>query len=242
MTNKGFQVDQERYQGPLETIIYLLRKRQLHVSDVNLAHIADEFSEYVSSKEESLPELSDFIRVMSVLLLIKTKALLPKETLGVDDEETIAQFEADLSRIEVLQTLQQEIFQTQKTYISRKENPKTVPQGFISDTTLTVDRLYKMVKTLTSETQREDTFARVAVAKLANLKTTIENLERRMLSLKETNLKSIIPDHMPTNEKVVNFIAILELLKQNRISLRQNEQEEMLQYGNIQTPEYGLER
>ena len=86
ITNTEFKVDQEHYQGPLETIIHLLRKRKLHVSDVNLARIADEFSDYVKNQPESLPELSDFIRVMSVLLLIKTKALLPKETLGYDDE------------------------------------------------------------------------------------------------------------------------------------------------------------
>jgi len=241
VNSQAFKVDQEHYQGPLETIIHLLRKRQLHVSDVNLAHITDEFSDYVRSREDSLPELSDFVRVMSVLLLIKTKALLPKETLGIDEEETIAQFEADLSRIELLQTVRDEIWRNRQIFIARKEKVKDVPQGFTADDSISLDRLQKLAHSLCAEVDREETFAKVAVSKLANLKSTINNLERRMLSLKETELHTIIPANMPTNDKVVNFIAILELLKQNRISLGQSDGKEVLQYGSITTPEYGLE-
>tara|TARA_B100000678_G_scaffold257794_1_gene236942 strand:- start:256 stop:987 length:732 start_codon:yes stop_codon:yes gene_type:complete len=235
-----FSIEQEKYKGPLETVIHLLRKRKLHVSDINLAQITEDFSQHVQNIDNTLPQLSDFVRVMSVLLLIKTKALLPKESLGSDDEETIAQFEADLIRVEALQEIKDNILLNQQSILHRKEKPKSVPHSFIPDEDLTLKILTNIAKQLAEETEREETFAKVAVARLANLKTTIETIERRLLSLKETDMKTIIPDSMATPDKVVHFIAILELLKQNRLTLIESEEDgQMLQYGHTITPTYG---
>lgn len=236
-----FSVAQPTYEGPLEAVVHLLRKRKLHVSDVNLAQITDEFSEYIKDRDDSLPELSDFIRVMSVLLLIKTKALLPKEQLGLDDEETIAKFEADLIRIEVLQQMVEPISKLIGRYVSRTEQPESVPKGFLPDETLTLDKLTSLVEKLSDDPVREETFAQVSVKRLANLKTTIESIERRLLSLGSTDLYEVIRDDMEIGDKVVHFIAILELLKQNKVYLDQSETKSVLQYHQVSTPTYGVE-
>ena len=237
----SFVVKQDQYEGPLETIINLLRKRKLHVSDVNLAQITDDFAAYINKEQtDSIAELSDFVRVMSVLLLIKTKALLPKEVLGVDDEETIAQFAADLKRIEVLQEAVDEILVYNSFFVAASEKPKSVPAGFIPDESITIEQLFKSVDSISEEISREETFAKVAVKKLANLKTTIDSIERRLVSLGETELHNIIPDSMPTEDKVVHFIALLELLKQNTLTLKDANGEKVIQYGHITVPAYGI--
>lgn len=235
-----FRVDQESYRGPLETVVTLLRKRKLHVSDVNLAKITEDFAEYIKDSENSLPELSDFVRVMSVLLLIKTKALLPNESLGNDDEETIARFEADLVRIEVLQLLVENVNNGSNYLLHRIDNPKSVPQGFIVDSSITITRLHEIVFDISKDTKREETFAQVAVRRLANLGTTINAVERRLSSLGQVRLDELIPQDMTTPDKVVHFIAILELLKQNKIWLQQVGDKNLLQYGEIGIPSYGL--
>ncbi len=237
---KEFSVIQEKYQGPLEAVIHLLRKRKLHVSDVNLAQITEEFSEYVQRSGNSIAELSDFVRVMSVLLLIKAKALLPKESLGNDDEETIAQFEADLLRIELLTDIVESLGSAKQIYLMRQDQVKSIPIGFIPDDSISLSNLHDLATGLVKVSKREETFAQVAVKKLANLKTTIDSIERRLLAIGETSFKDIIPDDMSTPDKVVHFIAVLELLKQNRISMSNSESDTMLQYGTIKTPSYGL--
>ncbi len=241
MTKDSFKVQQEKYQGPLETVIFLLRKRKLHVSDVNLVQIVDDFSTYLDSREEDMAELSDFVRVMSVLLLIKTKALLPKEVLGTDDEETIARFEADLQRVEVLSQVVESISIDNDFLLSAIEKPTSVPSGFVPATNVNTKALKNLAIQLCEDDPREETFAKVAVKKLANLKTTIDTIERRLLTLGEADLDSIIPADMPSQDKVVHFIALLELLKQNVISLRDDDNgDKMLQYGTITTPRYGI--
>lgn len=236
-----FNVSQEKYEGPLETVIHLLRKRKLHVSDVNLAQIADEFSDYVQQSENTLSELSNFVRVMSVLLLIKAKALLPKESLGADDEETIAQFEADLARVELLKTITDNISAETGVFLLRRDRPKSVPTGFIADETISIDKIVLLAEALSQETKREETFAQVAVTKLANLKTTIDSIEKRFLSLQQAKLHDIIPESMSGTDKVVHFIALLELLKQNKITLDESDPDnKVLQYGHISTPNYGI--
>ena len=241
VSKPNFQVNQPEYEGPLETVVHLLRKRKLHVSDVNLLQITDEFSDYIKNLKDSLPELSDFIRVMSVLLLIKTKALLPKENLGVDDEETIARFEADLIRIEILQSLTESVTSNIGTLLSRNEQPPSVPKGFSPDETLSIDRLVDIANKLSEDQIREETFAQVSVKRLANLKTTIDSLERRLLSLGSSDIDTIISSEMSVPDKVVHFIAVLELLKQNKLFLSEQDGRTMLQCQQIDAPTYGTE-
>ena len=95
---KDFKVRVGEFEGPLELLLDLIEKRKLHISDVSLSQVADEFIEYTKSIEDfPIADSADFILVASTLLLIKSKSLLPNLELTVEEEENIGELEKRLA-------------------------------------------------------------------------------------------------------------------------------------------------
>ena len=93
-----FKVKVGEFEGPLELILDLIEKRKLHISDISLSQVADEFIEYIKSFEEfPMSDSADFILVASTLLLIKSKSLLPNLPLTEEEQGSIEDLENRLS-------------------------------------------------------------------------------------------------------------------------------------------------
>ena len=75
------------FEGPLDLLLQLIEKRKLHISEVSLAQVADDYIAHLKQFEH-LPkhEVANFLVIASTLILIKSIALLP--TLETTPEET----------------------------------------------------------------------------------------------------------------------------------------------------------
>ena len=88
--NGTFQVHLDVFEGPLDLLLKLIEKRQLDISKVALAEVADSFLHYLEAYPDMPPApLASFVWVASKLILIKSQSLLPRPPLprSGDDEE-----------------------------------------------------------------------------------------------------------------------------------------------------------
>ena len=70
-----FKIQQEKFEGPLDLLIHLIEKKKLHVSDVSLAQITDDYIQYLEVSNSTISQNIEFITTASTLLLIKSKSL-----------------------------------------------------------------------------------------------------------------------------------------------------------------------
>src|SRR6266542_1843961 len=85
-----FEVHLEVFEGPLDLLLKLIERRQLEISKVALAEVAEAFLVYLDAHPDMPPgPLASFVWVASKLLWIKSQALLrrPPTTRTDDDEE-----------------------------------------------------------------------------------------------------------------------------------------------------------
>jgi segregation and condensation protein A len=87
-----YKVQFEVFEGPLDLLLYLVRKEEVDIYEVNLTQIASQFVEYVTlMRELDLDVAGEFLVMASTLMLIKSRELLPVEqqaqTDGDEDEE-----------------------------------------------------------------------------------------------------------------------------------------------------------
>lgn len=76
----SFQVELDMYQGPLDLLLYLVRKNELEITDIPIAPIAQQFLEYVEILEKlDVDAAGDFLEMASTLVEIKSRMLLPHE-------------------------------------------------------------------------------------------------------------------------------------------------------------------
>ncbi len=80
-----YRVKLEQFEGPFPLLLALVERKKLGITTLSLAKVADQYLEYVSEREVSLPNLVEFLSVASRLLLLKSRAILP--TLDLDDED-----------------------------------------------------------------------------------------------------------------------------------------------------------
>ncbi|HVU85774.1 MAG TPA: segregation/condensation protein A [Pirellulales bacterium] len=75
----SFRVDLDIFRGPLDLLLYLVRKQELEIADIPIAPITDQFLEHLAVLEQlDVNAVGDFLEMASALLELKSRMLLPQ--------------------------------------------------------------------------------------------------------------------------------------------------------------------
>src|SRR5438046_130486 len=86
MTETKVQLDV--FEGPLDLLLYLVKKEEVDIYEVNLTKIAGQFIEYVEMMRElDLDIAGEFLVMASTLMYIKSRELLPVDQQAVAEDE-----------------------------------------------------------------------------------------------------------------------------------------------------------
>lgn len=78
MATKQYEVHLEMFEGPLDLLLYLIKKNDLEVENIQISQITQEYLEYLDlMKDLSLDVAGDFLVMASTLMQIKARTLLP---------------------------------------------------------------------------------------------------------------------------------------------------------------------
>jgi len=84
----ALEVILDAFEGPLDLLLYLIRRQNLDILEVNVAQITDQYISYVELMEASRFELAAEYLVMAAMLAeIKSRILLPRPVEEEDDED-----------------------------------------------------------------------------------------------------------------------------------------------------------
>lgn len=80
------KIDIGIYYGPIDLLVYLVRKKEVDIFDIPIAQIAEEYLDYIQKIErDDLEDAADFLLMAGILIRLKVRSLLPRTP--VDDEE-----------------------------------------------------------------------------------------------------------------------------------------------------------
>ena len=92
-----YKVDLGHYSGPMDLLLYLVRRHELDVCEVSLAKVTHDFQQFLGLLEIlDLDMIGDFVVVASILLEIKSREVLPKPEEEHVDEDVIEESSSDL--------------------------------------------------------------------------------------------------------------------------------------------------
>ncbi|MCC7474368.1 MAG: segregation/condensation protein A [Pirellulales bacterium] len=76
----NFRVELDMFRGPLDLLLYLVRKQELDVIDIRIAVVTEQFLEYLAVIEQiDVDAVGDFLDLASLLIEMKSRAALPSE-------------------------------------------------------------------------------------------------------------------------------------------------------------------
>lgn len=97
----NFHIKTDAYQGPLEVVLDLIEARKLLVNDLSLAQITDDFITHVRAQEKfPMEETAAFVQIAAMLLLVKSKSLIPDLQLTEDEQGDVDDLKRRLAAYE----------------------------------------------------------------------------------------------------------------------------------------------
>ncbi len=231
------------FEGPLDTLLSLIEKRKLFINDISLAQVADDYIAYIKSLEDfPIADSAHFILIASTLVLIKSKSLLPTLSLTEDEEHSIDDLEARLNEYKKYKTLSRHLrerFGIQTEYLRLPSKEKIVV--FTPDKNTSVARMHEIIKGIIQQIPKKEIVPKAVVAKVISLEEMIESLTERITKNMKMNFKDFAK--VGKAEKlnvIVSFLAMLELVKQGIIAVRQDKDFHDIEIENqtLTTPRY----
>ena len=94
-----YRVKLDIYSGPLDLLLYLIRRDEIDIYDIPIASITEQFLQYVELIQKlNLEHAGDFLVMAATLMEVKSALLLPREELTGDEEEDLADPRLELVR------------------------------------------------------------------------------------------------------------------------------------------------
>lgn len=217
----------EGFEGPLDVLLELIAKKNVNIKDVKLADITDQYLQCVENMEEvDMEEATAFLDIASRLLLIKSKSLLPVEQLPEEEDEI-----DDETRLK-MQLEEYKLFKETSAKLQEHENvdrfykqpDKSVGDARIVFNQFNLDKLldafaFLLMRTKDRDEPQEKKISRdrwTVADKIAFLNNVLKDNE-------QINFFSLFDDTYSKMEIITVFMAILELLKFQKIEVVQAE-------------------
>ncbi len=221
-----YKVKLKKFEGPIELLLELIEKEKLEITELSLAKVADEYLEYLRNNQNiQLANLAEFLLVASKLILIKSRALLPKLKFNEEEEEEIQDLEKQLveyKKFKMSSVKLGKIVKAGKISYSR-ESFALVEPTFYSPKNFNFSELKKYFLSVLAEMPKVEKLREEIVTEVVTLEERISNLEQKMRQKISLSFSELISDAKNKADIIVSFLAILEMVKQRVMYVEQKE-------------------
>lgn len=217
---QAFAIWLEQFAGPLDFLLYLVKKNNVDLTQMPILPITEQYLAYISELDSDHFELAgDYLLMASTLVAIKTELLLPKPQTPTDERdpkaelierlEAYAQLKEASQRLDALVRLERDVFLAMVSMpspdIMTAELPNYSPN-------LLIDSLFKM------QLQPDYQMHTVKVDAIP-LSDRIASISRQLSTEGERSFFELLDKSQGRVGVVVSFVAILELMKRQLISV-----------------------
>ena len=220
----NYSVDLEVFQGPLDLLLYLIRKDEIDIYDIPIARITEQYMQYVEMMQCLNLELAgEYILMAATLIRIKAKLLLPRDTDDLEDADPRQELVAALLEYKKFKEAS-EILREKRLMEERIFTPPAVDGNhkskvILSDSTTLYDLLTSFRDVL--ERIGKDQFYEIQPEEL-----TVEDRIRRVIEVladkDSVAFQELFMDVPRKLVAIMTFMAILELARVHRIMIRQS--------------------
>ncbi len=237
MGEQGYLIKYEDFSGPANLLLDLVRKRKVDIYQVRLNSIILDFLDFIkTNKNIFLDTLSSFLYVTAILLEIKSSSIIPsqnkkEEEIEIGDDSLLRIREREYRIYQKTANYVEKLIDQEKFYFVR-EAP--LEREFLNVLPDFLDKLnIELINyTASSLLKRNDFIIDLNTVYLDNASITIvdemDRIKKELLSKKEVSFIQLTDSYSELIDKIICFLSILELYKNELIDIVQFEN-----FGNI---------
>ena len=224
--NKSGQylVDLELFHGPMELLLYLIKKDELDLNDIPIARITNQYLEYVELiKDLNLEAAGEFVLMAATLIRIKAKLLLPREEVEgeeIDPREELVMALLEYKRFKEAGEQLRELRQREEELFV----PERKPLRFSTvNSSLPGNTLFQLIEALKNALERvKESNDRVATPEQVHIEDRVRHIVEFLTENESATFTELFADAQSKLFVIVTFIAILEMVNRRRLKVRQS--------------------
>lgn len=228
-TQEPYKVQLEVFEGPLDLLLYLIKKNEVEIHDIPIETITTQYMEYMNlMRMLDLNIAGDFLVMAATLMMIKSRMLLPEEERSEDqlDEEDDPRWDLVRQLVEYKKFKDAALFLEHQEFYQEdvfSREGEGVHLGSDEDAPLQDVSIFDLISAfqvalnrVEEETLTEIFHERVTVAE------KIDHIVHLVKNQAEVCFGTLFPTGAGRHEIVCTFLAVLELIRLNQIQAQQS--------------------
>jgi len=224
--SERYKVKTEIFEGPMDLLVYLIKKNEVSIYDIPIASITSQFLAYIDwMKMLNIDFAGDFLYMASILTNIKSRTLLPSHTAdGEEDEDPRAEIARALEEYMKIKSAAEDLntrpILNEDTFI-RKTDKKEFRQDFDAD--MIEVGLFELIDAFQKVLDKFPASSRMVLERdEISIKDKIAEIVDRLEAKKSLAFSELLDSAAGKSEVIAIFLALLEMVKLQLVAIRQH--------------------
>ena len=223
----ALEVILEAFEGPLDLLLYLIRRQNIDILDIKVAEITKQYMDYIELMQEMQFELAaEYLVMAAVLAEIKSRMLLPRQEEAEDDEDDpraelirklqeYERFKEAAMNLDELERLNRN-FWVAVADAPKMEKTRPLPDVQLQDLLVELSRVLKRAENFSSH--------QISLEPLSTRERMSQILDKVSVSGEQfVAFGDLFNVEEGRSGVIVTFIAVMELIKESLLDLVQSE-------------------
>lgn len=221
-----YRIKLEIFEGPIDLLLYLVRKNHFDIFDIPIADITEQYLEYLNLlKTLNLDVAGEFLMMAAMLMEIKSKMLLPTDEEKLPEEQDprselvqrlleYQRYKAAAEELKEKSHLGWHTFKREALPDELTESEEVIEASIFE----LIDAFKRVLEKYPSAVVQEITRDRITVAQKIN------ELIERLKNVDVLQFNELFKEHIDLSEIIATFLALLELIRLKLLKVVQPQQ------------------
>ncbi len=214
------------FEGPLDLLVHLIKITKIDIREIFISDITEQYLEMMKEIDDvDVEKASEFIDMSATLLEIKSKHLLPRDDEVVDEEDPEERLFRQIEEHKLFKEQTEKLAKIEDVNSFFKEPDSSVGEfKYELPEKLSLDLLVKAFSELMQKVtiKAEVVQEKKIVKDKFTVAQKISQIKDVLLSKKEFRFSSLFEEEHTRSEVINTFLALLELLKRQYLTVKQN--------------------
>ncbi len=221
----GYRLRLDIFEGPLDLLLFLIKKNDLDISDIPISEITEQYMEYIKiMKTLDLDVVGDFLVMAATLMQIKSRMLLPPDPTDEEEEEEdprdelvrrlqeYKKFKEIAGALKEKETRRKDFFVRTVDEEARNQLKEDAKEVFFEAS------LFDLINALSDALNKvpEEVIHKI-IAEEFTVEQKIHDILHSLLNEPSVSLHRLFRSARSKEEMIVTFLAILELIRLKEI-------------------------
>ena len=208
------------FEGPLDLLLHLISKNKLNIDDIKLFDLIEQYLSYIeNAKQQDMDVASEFLEMAARLVFMKTVFLLPRHE---EAEQLVAELTGELIEYRICREMAEKLSHMTEGFDCFVRTPMEIDPDKRYLLTHEATTLYDAYFAAVGRGQRKlppstAPFEKIVARKIVSVPSKIIYVLRTITKKGATKFRNLFTTAQSRSEIVATFLAVLELVKANRL-------------------------